>query len=37
MLLSATNMSAIPIWLLGCFIFALLIIGIVKFLRKGQK
>lgn len=37
MLLAATNMSAIPIWLLGCFIFALLIIGIVKFLRKGQK
>nr|DAM02072.1 MAG TPA: Receptor tyrosine-protein kinase erbB-2, ErbB2, Tyrosine kinase, Activation [Caudoviricetes sp.] len=37
MLLIATNMSAIPIWLLGCFLFALLIIGIVKFLRKGRK
>jgi hypothetical protein len=37
MLLVATNMSAIHIWLLGCFLFALLIIGIVKFLRKGRK
>lgn len=37
MLLAATNMSAIPIWLLGCFIFALLIIGIVKYLRKDRK
>nr|DAI86104.1 MAG TPA: Ribosome associated membrane protein RAMP4 [Bacteriophage sp.] len=34
MLLASTNMSAMPIWLLGCFLFALLIIGIVKFLRK---
>lgn len=37
MLLAATNMSAIPIWLLGCFLFVLLIISIVKFLRKGRK
>lgn len=37
MLLAAANMSAIPIWLLGCFIFALLIIGIVKILRKDRK
>lgn len=37
MLLSATNMSAMPIWLLGCFIFALLIIGIVKIFKKGRK
>ena len=35
MLLVATNMSAIPIWLLGCFLFALLIIGIIKF-KKGE-
>ena len=37
MLLAATNMSAIPIWLLGCFLFVLLIIGIVKIIKKGQK
>lgn len=37
MLLAATNMSAMLIWLLGCSIFSLLIIGIVKFLRKGGK
>ena len=37
MVLATTNMYAMPIWLLGCFIFALLIIGIVKFLRKGRK
>lgn len=37
MLLAGTNMSAIPIWLLGCFVFVLLIIGILKFFRKGRK
>ena len=36
MLLAATNMSAIPIWLLGVLCFVLLIIGIVKFLRKDK-
>nr|DAV50714.1 MAG TPA: Receptor tyrosine-protein kinase erbB-2, ErbB2, Tyrosine kinase, Activation [Caudoviricetes sp.] len=36
MLLASTNMSAIPIWLLGWFLFALLIIGIVKFLRRRK-
>lgn len=36
MLLASTNCLAIPIWLLGCFLFALLIIGIVKFLRKDR-
>jgi hypothetical protein len=36
MLLAATNMYAIPIWLLGCFSFLLLIIGIVKFLRRRK-
>lgn len=37
MLLSATNMLAIPIWLLGCLFFTLLLIGVVKILRKGRK
>jgi hypothetical protein len=37
MLLVCTNMFAIPIWLLGCFVFTLFIIGIVKFLRKDRK
>jgi hypothetical protein len=37
MLLAATNMYAIPIWLLGCFVFTLFIIGVVKILRKGRK
>ena len=36
MLLASTNMSALPIWLLGCFLFVLLIIGIVKFLRRRK-
>ena len=35
--MALSNMSAIPIWLLGCFTFALLIIGVVKILRKGRK
>ena len=37
MLLVATNMVATPIWLLGCFVFALLLIGVVKFFKKGRK
>jgi hypothetical protein len=36
MLLASTNCLAIPIWLLGVLCFALLIIGIVKFLRKDR-
>nr|DAU90359.1 MAG TPA: Ribosome associated membrane protein RAMP4 [Caudoviricetes sp.] len=35
MVLASTNMSAIPIWLLGCFVFILIIIIIIKFLKKG--
>ena len=35
MILAANNMAVLPIWLLGCFVFILIIIGIINFLKKG--